>query len=84
MMPLIIDKLYVWVAEEDDGQQGVIAFINPNGMSLPLVGADMARMESFRGYVEQIAAQHKKKICLMEFSSKTVLETIGEQYEKKH
>lgn len=82
MMPLIIEKLYAWVAEEDDGQQGVIAFICHDGVHLPLIGADMARIESFRSYVEQLAHEHKKKIFLMEFSAKKTLETIGEQYGK--
>lgn len=82
MMPLIIEKLYAWISEDDDGQQGVIAFTPAfNAMTLPLVGADMARIESFRPYIEKIAEESKKKILLMEFSSMKVLEVIGVQSE---
>lgn len=86
MMPLIIERLYAWITEDDNGQQGVIGWINPNGMSLPLVGADMARMESFRDYVYDLAQQHNKKIFLYEIFyyrrrlAKILLPTINDSF----
>jgi hypothetical protein len=82
MMPLKIEKIYAWIAEEDDGQQGVIAFLAPTGMQFPLVGADKTLMESFKSYAEDIAKQHQKKIFFMEFSTKKILEIVSEQDQK--
>ena len=77
MMPLIIEKLYAWVAEEQNGSQGVIAYLASGNMQLPLVGADKERIESFREYAEQVAAQLKMRVFLMEFSTRTILEIIN-------
>lgn len=44
-----INTLYAWVATEPDGGEGVIAGVLPGmpGMT-PLIGADRARIESYR------------------------------------
>lgn len=76
-MPLIIEKLYAWIAEEDDGSQGIIAYFEMN-RAIPLVGPDKARVEAYREFMQDLARQHHKRIFLMEFSSRTILETINE------
>jgi hypothetical protein len=46
--PQKIERLYAWIATEADGKEGVPAVTAPDGTVCPLVGADRARIESFR------------------------------------
>lgn len=43
----IIDEMYAFCAEEKPGDEGVVGFFTGEGW-LPLVGADMARVEELR------------------------------------
>lgn len=69
-----IAKLYAWVAEESDGGEGVVAHFHPNLGNMPLVGADMARIESFRPLARHVAELSGCPVRLVEFSARTVLE----------
>lgn len=44
----IITEMYAFCAEEKPGDEGVIGFIAPAGNWVPLVGADMTRVEELR------------------------------------
>ncbi len=67
----IIDELFAFVAEEEEGQEGVV------GMTLdmpgsghtfaPLIGADMDRIESLKQYALDIGRVSGKKIVLKRF-----------------
>lgn len=84
MMPLIIEKLYAWIAEEDNGSQGIIAFAKPDGGWLPLVGANRTVIEAYRNFAADLSYKFKKKIFLMEFSTQKILETIGKHENRNH
>lgn len=70
-----INKMYAFIADEDDGE-GIVAF-SLNGQLWPLVGADMARVDQLRPIAENIAKATGKKITLAVFETRTVLEVVN-------
>lgn len=79
MMPKRIAELWAWVAIEKDGSEGVLGAemtIEGQRMFVPLVGADRARIESYRAYAEAIGAKSKKRIKLVRFGAATIREVI--------
>lgn len=74
---LRIDELYAYLAvDEADGTEGIIAIGGGSGMpNHPLVGADRARMDSYRPLVIQLARD--KSITLVKFSARETLEILG-------
>ncbi len=70
-----IDDLYAFIAADDEGE-GITAFQAPGGMMLPMVGADMERVESLRPVAQQIAAMTGKRIVVAKFSAREDLEII--------
>lgn len=72
-----IDTLYAFVAEDtgpDD--EGVIGMLTTDGW-LPLVGADMARIDSVRIAAEQIARDTGKRVKLLQFTNRVEMEEIN-------
>lgn len=72
-----VEELYAYIAHDNDDpeDEGVTAF-KLEGIWLPMVGADEARMKSLKGQAQMIANTTGHKITLVRFSTKTVLETI--------
>ena len=78
-----IEEMYAFVVEDtgpDD--EGVIGIQSPPGddgrtLWLPLVGADMARVESLRPIAQGIGHQLGKKVTLVHFSNREDLEVIN-------
>ena len=73
-MPMI-DELFAFVCEESPGEEGLCAFLGPDGW-LPAVAADQQRIELLRPYAERIA-RSGKRIRLVKFSRREVLELVG-------
>lgn len=66
-----IEKLYAWIATEADGGEGVCAMAAPTlGGIVPLVGADRARIESYRPYAEQVRKASGFPVRMVEFSTR--------------
>lgn len=81
-MPQKIEELFAWVATETDGTDGVLGAemqIQGRTMFVPLVGADRARIESYRGHAEAIRQMRggDVPVRLMRFSTATVLEELA-------
>lgn len=72
---LVIQEIFAFVMLDDDGNEGIPA-INHGGMTHPLMGADMARVESLRPHAKIFADALKKKIKLLKFSKREMLEEI--------
>jgi len=71
-----IEEMYAFVAEDtgpDD--EGVVAMSIGNVM-IPLVGADMARVDSLRPIAKEFAASTGKKIKLLRFTHREELGNI--------
>ena len=77
---LRIDKLYAFIGSDESGE-GLIS-IQLGNTHMPLVAADMERVESLRVYAQQVALISGKIIKLVEFSVRTELETFDGTAER--
>ena len=74
-MPKLIQEMYAFIATEEDGDEGIPA--TPIGqMMMPLVGADLDRINSLRPDAVLIAAFTGLSIQLVRFSRAETLETF--------
>ena len=76
-----IEEMYAFVAEDtgpdDEGVIGIQAISREHvPIWLPLVGADMARVNSLRELAQGIGRQVGKKVTLVHFSNREDLEVI--------
>ena len=70
-----IDQMYAYVVMDDDDTEGIPAFMNGN-TAIPMVGADLARIESLNPIAKQLAAELGKKVTLVRFSVREQLEVF--------
>jgi hypothetical protein len=68
-----IERLYAWIATEPGGGEGVCSWLMPEGVHMPLIGADMARIESLAPHAALIARATGDPIRLVEFSTRRVI-----------
>jgi hypothetical protein len=68
-MALSIDRLFAYVATDDDGE-GVAAY-QIDGQWMPLVGADEERMRSLKPVAQLVADQSGKRLALVRFEART-------------
>jgi len=82
---LHIDELYAFIVLDSDGTEGVPAVSCPSevvglgfgGIALlPLMGADMKRVEALRVYVQHDPMLKGRKVTLARFSVREDLEVI--------
>jgi len=72
-----IDQMYAFVCDDfAAGMEGVVG-ANIMGTMMPLVGADMTRIEQLKPIAAQIAKATGKKIKLVTFTVRSELETFG-------
>jgi hypothetical protein len=75
---LRIEQMYAFVmVDPADNTEGIPAVQGPGGLAMPLVGADMARVDSLRPIAVEMAAAAGAKITLCRFEVRTELETFG-------
>jgi hypothetical protein len=70
-----IDAIYAWVATEPDGGEGVCS-AQIGEIHMPLVGADIERIKSLRGYAEMIRQATMLPIRLVRFSRREDIEEL--------
>ena len=63
-----IEEMYAFVAEDSGPDDEGIVGMGTRAGWMPLVGADMARVESLKPIARNIAAQTGKKIKLLHFT----------------
>lgn len=73
-MPKIL-RLYAYLAEEGPDDEGVVA-MKVGDTWVPMMGADMKRMESLRDIAQGISTATGKKIILAKFQARTDYEVI--------
>jgi len=73
--PLIINEMFAFIAPDALGE-GLVAFQMPSGEWMPLVGADMTRVESLKPIARKIGKMSGKKIQLVKFTTRIHLEDI--------
>ena len=68
----VVDELFAFLMTDAAGNESIPA-IRLGNVAMPLVGADMERMSSFRGQVEQIAKKMNQVVRLCKFSQKEII-----------
>jgi hypothetical protein len=76
MEKLKIEKMFAFIAIDEEGNEGVTAFQDKRGVWLPLVGADWARVNSLKEIAQEIAKASGQKITLVEFSVRKEIEVL--------
>ena len=74
-MPKITEMYAFIVADTGPEDEGVAAMLRGNAW-LPMVGADMKRVESLRPFAEDLAKTTGQKITIARFTQRTDLEVI--------
>lgn len=75
MSKLVIDQMYAFVATDKNGDEGIIGMNTADGW-LPLVGADMERIDSLKRIAREAGIQAQVKVKLIKFSAMEVLEEL--------
>lgn len=73
---MVIEKIYAYVSIDNDGNEGIPAIKIGNDI-LPLVGADLDRMKSFKEYIFKLVESTGRSARLVEFSHRKIIEEIG-------
>lgn len=69
-------SVWAFTVIDDDGTEGIISRTHPLLGTFPLIGADLARVESLRPYAQQVATELGKPVTLAHFSVRTEQEVI--------
>lgn len=69
-----IENVYAYLCDDDDGTEGIPA-IRVNGAWMPLVAADMGKLELMRPFAQELANKGKP-VTLVRFSERTVIEVL--------
>lgn len=69
-----IDEMFAFVSDDPDGE-GVCAVHTATGW-MPLMGADLARVESLRPIAQAIADQTGRRIRIVRFTTREEVGTI--------
>jgi hypothetical protein len=74
-MPLI-KEIFAFVAEDAPGEEGIMA-IRSDEMWIPLIGADIRRVEALRPIADTIAKQTGKPYRILFFKLEKEVEVAG-------
>lgn len=75
-----IERMFAFITEDEPGSEGIIGAQTYSGW-MPLVGADMKRVESLRPIAQATATATGKSVALVLFEVRKVVEIIT---PKKH
>jgi hypothetical protein len=62
-----IEEMFAFAAEDVDGDEGIMALRTPANVWVPLVGSDMARVDSLRPIADAISRATGIKYKLLHF-----------------
>lgn len=74
-MTLKIETMFAYVANDDEGE-GIAAHFTPGTGWMPLVGADMDRMNSLRPIAQALADKGGQDIRLVQFQTRVEIDLI--------
>jgi len=76
---LKIEQLFAFIVKDRDGTEGVAGFLDvASGQWMPMVGADLARVESLRPLADDLARRMHVPITLAYFSERRDVEQLGD------
>jgi hypothetical protein len=70
----VIHDLYAFVAVHSDGDEGIIGIGDP---MLPMIAADLTRLQRLRPYAQQVADASGLTVRLVRFTTRTELDVIA-------
>lgn len=70
-----IEEMFAFCSVDEEGE-GVVAIPGPMGRPMPLMGADMTRVDSIRPIAQEVSDALGIKIILKKFSTVEVLEEL--------
>lgn len=74
---LRIEQMYAFIVlDPEDNTEGIPAFYSADGSPMPMVGADMARVDQLRPMARTVAKAMGVKVTLVRFEVRTELETF--------
>lgn len=74
---LRITEMWAYLSiDPDDDNEGLLG-VTRDGVTVGLVGADPLMMEKLRPMVDEIVGRTKKKIQLVKFTNRVLVEEIG-------
>lgn len=59
-IPKKVTELYAFICVEDSGDEGIMAFTAPSGVTLPMIGADMARVNALRPIADKMSKHYNR------------------------
>lgn len=59
-----------------NGDEGIIGRTLPNGVMMPMIGADQARIESLKPEAAQIAKMTGQTVRMIRFTGREILEEL--------
>jgi hypothetical protein len=74
---LRIERMYAFVVVDDDGTEGIPSILAPDGMAMPLVGADVRRVDQLRPLAQAMAISIGKPIELVLFSDRMSIDVLS-------
>ena len=72
-----ITEMFAFIAEDNGPDDEGVVGMSARQWFLPLVGADMARVNDIKPYALDIAKKTGKKVKLIHFTNREDLEEIG-------
>lgn len=76
-MTVRIEEMFAFIAlDPADDTEGVTAALRPNGEWMPMIGADMDRMNSLRPVAREIAKASGQRVTLCRFTTREELEAF--------
>lgn len=80
-MPRVTELFAYVIADTDEDDEGVPAFAGPDGMWMPMVGANAERAESLREFAQQIATDMGKPVKLLRSTGLELVEVLEPEPE---
>jgi len=72
-----VNEMWAWVTVDSrDGNEGIPAFQAKDGMAMPMIGADRARVESMRPIAERVASSTGIPVRLLRFTNREEVEVL--------
>ena len=76
-----ITEMFAFIAEDTGPEDEGVTAYSLGAVWMPMVGADMARVNSLRPIAQQIASSSGKVVRLLRFTHREELETLNPSQE---
>jgi hypothetical protein len=75
-MSFRIESIHAFVSVDENGEEGVIASLGPNGVWTPLIAADEAKLEVLRPIAQMTARATGRPVHHLRFMLRDLVEII--------